>query len=235
MIIKPRFAISTYTARYGQYIPVRQVTDTRTARNRAVPPKIDHRRSISTVDGRLKKKSIIGGRLRKKKGRRGKEEKKKRRKNTSPAHRPRPHAVAARGSPAATAAFSLAQGDRASPHAGRKIEATSPPLPGDTINWGCFHPVTTRNRPVTFDFDHRQPISGSISRGREKEEEGEEKLGVALLFPRTITWSRTALPPHYPLPAGEESPARFIARGRFLLPAQGEETSPHVGTMNEVT
>ncbi|RWW44417.1 hypothetical protein BHE74_00049815, partial [Ensete ventricosum] len=70
---------------------VRQVTGTRTDRYRAVPPKIDHRRSISAVGGRLKKKSTVGGRLRekstvggrlrKKKGRRrrGKEEKKKRR------------------------------------------------------------------------------------------------------------------------------------------------------------
>ncbi|RWW19158.1 hypothetical protein GW17_00016808 [Ensete ventricosum] len=55
------------------------VTVTRTARYQAVPPKIDRWRSISVVDGRLKKKSTVGGRLRKKKGRRGKEEKKKRR------------------------------------------------------------------------------------------------------------------------------------------------------------
>ncbi|RWW27952.1 hypothetical protein GW17_00007589 [Ensete ventricosum] len=81
-----RFAISTCTVRYGRYIPARQVTGTRTACYRAVPPKIDCRRSISVVGGRLKKKSTVGsrlrekstvgGRLRKKKGRkRGKEEK----------------------------------------------------------------------------------------------------------------------------------------------------------------
>ncbi|RWW04642.1 hypothetical protein GW17_00032124 [Ensete ventricosum] len=119
------------------------VTNTWTARYRAVPPKIDRRRSISAVGrrqsispvgGRLKKKStvddrlreklivaklIVDGRLRKKKGRRGKEEKKKRR-------IPRPRAVTAHGSPALAAAFSPARGDGASPRAGRKIEATSP-------------------------------------------------------------------------------------------------------------
>ncbi|RWW28296.1 hypothetical protein GW17_00007240 [Ensete ventricosum] len=58
----------------------------RTARYRAVPSKIDHRRSISVIGGRLKKKSTVGGRLReksivgsqlrkKKERRRGKEKK----------------------------------------------------------------------------------------------------------------------------------------------------------------
>ncbi|RWW31454.1 hypothetical protein GW17_00003913 [Ensete ventricosum] len=86
-----RFAISTCTARYGRYIPVRQVTDTWTARYRAVPSKIDCRRSISAV----------GSRLRKKKGRkRGKGKKKEEGKKEylaiavlargSPAHRRRP-------------------------------------------------------------------------------------------------------------------------------------------------
>ncbi|RWW41131.1 hypothetical protein BHE74_00053402 [Ensete ventricosum] len=42
------------------------VDSTRTARYRAVPPKIDHRQSISTVDGRLREKSTIGSRLREK-------------------------------------------------------------------------------------------------------------------------------------------------------------------------
>ncbi|RRT60293.1 hypothetical protein B296_00037340 [Ensete ventricosum] len=55
-----------------------------------------------------------------------------------------------------------------------------------------------------------------ISRGREKEEEGEEKPGV--LFVRTMS------------PAGD-----FFVGGRFLLPARGEETSPRVGRRNEAT
>ncbi|RWW03035.1 hypothetical protein GW17_00033851, partial [Ensete ventricosum] len=67
-----------------------------TARYWAVPPKIDCRRSISAVGGRLKKKSTVGGRLRKKKGRRRGKEKKKRR---GEERIPRPPAVAARGSP----------------------------------------------------------------------------------------------------------------------------------------
>ncbi|RWW20420.1 hypothetical protein GW17_00015470 [Ensete ventricosum] len=61
MYITPRFAISTCTAQYGRYIPVRQVTSTRTSRYWAVPPKIDRQRLISAVDGRLKKKSLDGG------------------------------------------------------------------------------------------------------------------------------------------------------------------------------
>ncbi|RZR80515.1 hypothetical protein BHM03_00006580, partial [Ensete ventricosum] len=65
----------------------------RIARYRAVPLKIDHRRSISTVNGRLREKSTVDSRLRKKKGRR------RGRKNISPACRPRPPAVVARGSP----------------------------------------------------------------------------------------------------------------------------------------
>ncbi|RRT81508.1 hypothetical protein B296_00011111 [Ensete ventricosum] len=64
------------------------------------------------------------------------------------------------------------------------------PLPGCIADWGCFHLVTIRNRPVTIDFDHCQPLSGdngrfrqlailgSINRRWEKEEEGEEKPGV---------------------------------------------------------
>ncbi|RWV88738.1 hypothetical protein GW17_00049154 [Ensete ventricosum] len=87
-----RFAISTCTARYGRYIPVRQVTGTRTARYRAVPSKInrrqpilkeiDRRRSIEEEKGKKKRKS--------KKKRRGEERIPRQR-------RPRPPAVAARG------------------------------------------------------------------------------------------------------------------------------------------
>ncbi|RWW34766.1 hypothetical protein BHE74_00010475 [Ensete ventricosum] len=38
--------------------------------------------------------------------------------------------------------------------------------------------VTSCCRAVTVNFDHQRPISCCISRGREKEEEGEEKPGV---------------------------------------------------------
>ncbi|RWW73244.1 hypothetical protein BHE74_00018895 [Ensete ventricosum] len=76
-----------YEAVITDYNPV-EVTGTRTARYRTVPPKIDRQRSISAADGRLKKKSIVDGRLRekstvggllrkKKRKRRKKEEEKK--------------------------------------------------------------------------------------------------------------------------------------------------------------
>ncbi|RRT39773.1 hypothetical protein B296_00058907 [Ensete ventricosum] len=46
-----------------------------------------------------------------------------------------------------------------------------------TIDWGCFRPVTTRNRLVTIDFDCRCLMKGGISLAatREKEEEGEKE------------------------------------------------------------
>ncbi|RRT35223.1 hypothetical protein B296_00051925 [Ensete ventricosum] len=52
--LRSRFSIPICTAHAGWYVPVRQVIGRRTARYRAVPPK-------STVDGRLKEKSIVGG------------------------------------------------------------------------------------------------------------------------------------------------------------------------------
>ncbi|RWW30927.1 hypothetical protein GW17_00004472, partial [Ensete ventricosum] len=90
--LKPRFAISTYAARYGRYIPVRQVAGTRTIRYRMVPPKIDRRQSISVVGGRLREKSDQI------EGEKGKKKKRKRRKRIgeeenlpgSPARRRRP-------------------------------------------------------------------------------------------------------------------------------------------------
>ncbi|RWW68135.1 hypothetical protein BHE74_00024356 [Ensete ventricosum] len=43
------------------------------------------------------------------------------------------------------------------------------PLPGGTANRSSFFPVTTRNRPVTIDFDLWRSISGGIRRrGRRK-------------------------------------------------------------------
>ncbi|RZS12635.1 hypothetical protein BHM03_00044109 [Ensete ventricosum] len=103
---RPRFAISTCTSQYGRYISVRQVAGMRNARYQAVPPKIDCRRSISaisgrlreksTIDDRLREKSSVGDRLREKKGRR---RKKKRGVPISLRH-PCRRAVIACGSPA---------------------------------------------------------------------------------------------------------------------------------------
>ncbi|RWW65741.1 hypothetical protein BHE74_00026938 [Ensete ventricosum] len=36
-------------------------------------------------------------------------------------------------------------------------------LPGNTIDWVCFCPVTARNRLVTVDFDRRRLLPGGIS------------------------------------------------------------------------
>ncbi|RWV95701.1 hypothetical protein GW17_00041652 [Ensete ventricosum] len=118
-------------ARTARYIPVRQLTGTRTGRYRAVPLKlvvggrfrpsvvdfgrwwsikgeIDRWRSIKVEKGKRKKK--------KKKKRKIRKKKKRRRRNTSPACPRRPR-VACQPSPPA--------GDF-SPRAGREIEATSP-------------------------------------------------------------------------------------------------------------
>ncbi|RWW74656.1 hypothetical protein BHE74_00017396 [Ensete ventricosum] len=79
----PTFAISTCTARYRRYIPVRQVTGMRTVRYRAVPSKIDRRRLIG---GEIDHRRSI-------EGEKGKKKKKKRRKERSTSF---PRAVLAR-------------------------------------------------------------------------------------------------------------------------------------------
>ncbi|RWW55871.1 hypothetical protein BHE74_00037455, partial [Ensete ventricosum] len=90
-----------FTAGYRWYILVRQVAGMRTARYRAVPPKIDRRRSISVVGDRLKgeidhRQSIEREKGRKKKRKKKKKKEKKRKKYLSPARGPRPCAVVAR-------------------------------------------------------------------------------------------------------------------------------------------
>ncbi|RWW21409.1 hypothetical protein GW17_00014435 [Ensete ventricosum] len=114
-----------FIAWYGRYIPVRQVASTRTARYRAVPPKIDRRRSISAIDGRLKgeidrRRSIEREKGRKKKRKKKKKKRKEEKKYLSPARGPRLCAVIARAlSPPAGRGRSFSR-------AGRKIEVTSP-------------------------------------------------------------------------------------------------------------
>ncbi|RWW12254.1 hypothetical protein BHE74_00051638 [Ensete ventricosum] len=61
------------------------------------------------------------------------------------------------------------------------------PLPGGTAYWGCFLPVSTRNRSITVHFDFCRLLSGGNDRFRlsavnfgryqsmEKEEKGEEE------------------------------------------------------------
>ncbi|RWV98367.1 hypothetical protein GW17_00038794 [Ensete ventricosum] len=89
-----RFAISIYTARYGRYIPVHQATGMRTARYRAVPPKIDRRRSIEGEIDHLRSIEEEKGKKKKRK----KRKKKRSRNNTAPSsparrRRPRPQAL----------------------------------------------------------------------------------------------------------------------------------------------
>ncbi|RWW24683.1 hypothetical protein GW17_00011016 [Ensete ventricosum] len=89
----------------------------RTDRYRAVLPKGDRRRSIEEKLRREEEEE--------KKKRKRRKKKKRKRKGTS--SRPRPRAVATRGSPASR---------RCHRHPG-------------TIDWGCFCPVTARNKSVT--------------------------------------------------------------------------------------
>ncbi|RWV93965.1 hypothetical protein GW17_00043542 [Ensete ventricosum] len=121
------FAISTCTARYGRYISVCQVTGTRTARYRAVPPKIDLRRQTEEeidrrrlIEGEIDRRWSIEGEIDRRRSieeENGKKKKKRREERI-----PRSRAVAATGSP--LVAFSPARGDGASPRTWRKIEAT---------------------------------------------------------------------------------------------------------------
>ncbi|RWW32632.1 hypothetical protein GW17_00002679 [Ensete ventricosum] len=134
--MEPGFAILTYTVRYGRYIPVRQVTGTRTACYWAVLPKIDRRRPI---EGKIDRQRSIEEEKGKKKRKRRK--KKRRIKNTapsSPACRHRPWVARALSPPAG--AFSPARGERS-----RRHRYADRPLPDDTIDLGCLCPVASRN------------------------------------------------------------------------------------------
>lgn len=60
---------------------------------------------------------------------------------------------------------------RTGPSADRYVDR---PLPGSTIDWGCFHPITTRNQSVTVDFDRRRLLRGDVSQRRRKKRENLE-------------------------------------------------------------
>ncbi|RWW28589.1 hypothetical protein GW17_00006925, partial [Ensete ventricosum] len=127
LIYLTRFIILTCTARYGRYIPVRQVTGTRTARYWAVLSKIDFRQPIEEEIDR--RRSIEEEKGKKKRKRKKKEEGKKKYLARSPS------------SPAA--AFSPTRGDGASPRAGRQIEATCGGVMGKYAAGGELKPPTT--------------------------------------------------------------------------------------------
>ncbi|RZR95063.1 hypothetical protein BHM03_00023864 [Ensete ventricosum] len=85
------------------------------ARYRAVPPKIDHQRSIEGEKGKKKKR---------------KRKKKEKRSTNFPA----PSSSARRRRPRVASAFSPARGDGMSPRVGRKVEATQIP-DGEATMW----------------------------------------------------------------------------------------------------
>ncbi|RWW24688.1 hypothetical protein GW17_00011021 [Ensete ventricosum] len=169
------FAISTFTAQYGRYIPVRQVADTRTARYQAVPPKIDRWRSISAVGRQLKgeinrRRSTEREKGNKKKKRKKKKKKKKKRKEEKKeyllsARGPRP--CAARRSPAperrrrprVVGAFSPAHGERSR-------------RPVCTVHtaWYQYHTGTKMNSVYRYEpKDKFVNVSDSVSRMKPKE------------------------------------------------------------------
>ncbi|RRT42744.1 hypothetical protein B296_00056890, partial [Ensete ventricosum] len=105
-VILARFSMPICTARYGRYVPIRQVTGTRTVRYRAVSPKIDRQRSI---EGEIDRHRSIEGEKGKKKKKRKRRKKRRRRKNTlcrpcPTAHHP---LVAHESSPPSLAIFLL--------------------------------------------------------------------------------------------------------------------------------
>ncbi|RWW70943.1 hypothetical protein BHE74_00021345, partial [Ensete ventricosum] len=83
------------------------------------------------------------------------------------------------------------------------------PLLGGTIDRGCFRPVTTRNRMVTVDFDHRWSISGSISLGRKKKEKKRENLEIRRYSPNPDLYFVS------PIPLGVEK-AKLLDFARLL-------------------
>ncbi|RRT78580.1 hypothetical protein B296_00026867, partial [Ensete ventricosum] len=70
---------------------------------------------------------------------------------------------------------------------------------------------------VGVDFDHRRLISIGVSRGRKKEEEEEEEGEEDGEKPGSPMRCSFSVPLRYPSLAGEESPARSVVGGRFLL------------------
>ncbi|RZR89868.1 hypothetical protein BHM03_00017662, partial [Ensete ventricosum] len=71
-------------------------------------------------------------------------------------------------------------------------------LPDGTIDWGCFCPVTTRNRLVTIDFDRRRLLPSNISlaatrkrekkQGRRKRNREKKRENLGWRGPITARW-----------------------------------------------
>ncbi|RZR80670.1 hypothetical protein BHM03_00006725 [Ensete ventricosum] len=96
-----------------------------------------------------------------------------------------------------------------------------------------------RNRSVMIDFDCHRLILSSLSRGREKKEDGEEEKERSQLREGERRRERRRGEPNFFSRHAIRCPVsyimRSIAHGQFLLPAWVEETSPRLGRMNEAT
>ncbi|RWW35333.1 hypothetical protein BHE74_00059770 [Ensete ventricosum] len=111
-------------------------------------------------------------------------------------------------------------------------------LSGGIADWGYFLPVTTRNRSIMIDFDHRRPLSSDNDRfrssladfgryqPREKEEEGEERgePGIWRCSPDPDPSSRL-----------HEISSRRLLRGKmFLLPGRRNVSlCEHLGMIDD--
>ncbi|RWW27591.1 hypothetical protein GW17_00007977 [Ensete ventricosum] len=171
-----RFAISTYTARYRWYIPVRQVTDTRTARYQAVPLEIDRRRPIEeeidrwqSIEREIDRRQSIEEEKWKKKRKRKKKEGKKEylaRAPSSPACRRHPQVARGRF-------FSRARKRSVSPH-GETDRGNSARLP-------IRGPPTTgryrQNRPWVIDYGPRRSIEGEEGKKKKRKRRKKKKRG----------------------------------------------------------
>ncbi|RWW47543.1 hypothetical protein BHE74_00046452 [Ensete ventricosum] len=110
---------------------------------------------------------------------------------------------------------------------------------GGTVDWGCFHLVTTRNRAVTIvgryqaitiDFDHHRSLSGGNGRSRpsptdfggrkKKSEKKREKKGENL---ESDTVLSSLNPDPSPSLRGISSRG-LLGEKTFLLPAWGKGT-----------
>ncbi|RRT73456.1 hypothetical protein B296_00024460 [Ensete ventricosum] len=104
------------------------------------------------------------------------------------------------------------------------LENRDYPLPGDTVDCGCFHPVTTRSQPVTIDFERRLPISNvdcrfraiSVEGGRKKKREKKNLADKAPYHPVHIGPAADRYPDR-PLPGGTAKIGR-----RRLISAVGD-------------
>ncbi|RZS12519.1 hypothetical protein BHM03_00043985 [Ensete ventricosum] len=86
----------------------------------------------------------------------------------------------------------------------RPVQAVCTGLPADqytggTADWDCFCPITTRNRPITVDFDadRFQAVSAEGGRKKKREKKNLESVDPSprrLRDPSLCPSARTAIP-----------------------------------------